>query len=239
MGGIDHEADQNSSLRGRIISNGRGHRGWADGLIRGERRVQAEPVTDTKGNLHVPEAYRTTYEFLGTWAVAADQGQGSQELHVVYASPGTIAAYRQDGHFADGTVLVKEVHFAATGQMTTGTVSHADKLRGWFVMMKDSSGRYPGNNMWGDGWGWSWFDAASPSTPSLKLPLPGGGVATSTDYRENCKACHQPAQATDWIYVDGYPPLKRWEVCPRSSRELLFCARKTQRDKRCVFPEEE
>jgi hypothetical protein len=22
-------------------------------------------------------------------------------------------------------------------------------------------------------------------------------------------ACHQPAQATDWIYVDGYPPLKR------------------------------
>ncbi len=170
---------------------------------------KAEAVTDTKGNLHVPDAYRTTYEFLGTWAVAADQGQGSQELHVVYASPGTIAAYRKDGHFPDGTVLVKEVHFAATGQMTTGTVSHADKLRGWFVMMKDSSGRYPGNNMWGDGWGWSWFDAASPSTPSLKLPLPGGGVATSTDYRENCKACHQPAQATDWIYVDGYPPLKR------------------------------
>src|SRR5712671_6343751 len=170
---------------------------------------KAEAVTDTKGNLHVPEAYRTTYEFLGTWAVAADQGQGSQELHGVYASPGTIAAYRKDGHFPDGTVLVKEVHFAATSQMTTGTVSHADKLRGWFVMMKDSSGRYPGNNMWGDGWGWSWFDAASPSTPSLKLPLPGGGVATSTDYRENCKACHQPAQATDWIYVDGYPPLKR------------------------------
>jgi hypothetical protein len=34
----------------------------------------AEALTDTKGNLHVPEAYRTTYEFLGTWAVAADQG---------------------------------------------------------------------------------------------------------------------------------------------------------------------
>jgi len=170
---------------------------------------KAEAVTDTKGNLHVPEAYRTTYEFLGTWAVADNQGQGSQELHVVYASPGTIAAYRKDGHFPDGTVLVKEVHFAATSQMTTGTVSHADKLRGWFVMVKDSSGRYADNNMWGDGWGWSWFDAASPSTPSLKLSLPGERVATSTDYRANCKACHQPAQATDWIYVDGYPPLKR------------------------------
>jgi hypothetical protein len=173
----------------------------------GESKTEA--VTDTKGNLHVPEAYRTAYEFLGTWAIGADKGQGSQELHVVYASPGTISAYRRDGHFPDGTVLVKEVHFAATGQMTTGTVSHADKLRGWFVMAKDSRGRYPGNNMWGDGWGWGWFDAANPSTPSRSLPFPWGGVAASLDYRENCKSCHLPAQATDWIYVDGYPPLKR------------------------------
>jgi hypothetical protein len=42
--------------------------------------------------------------------------------------------------FLDAAVLVKEVYRAATGQMTTGTVSHADCLRGWFVMMKDSSG---------------------------------------------------------------------------------------------------
>ena len=39
-------------------------------------------------------------------AAAADQGRGSQELHVVYASPGTITANREDGHFPDGTVLV-------------------------------------------------------------------------------------------------------------------------------------
>ena len=122
-------------------------------LVAADGELKAEAAADTNGNLRVPNAYRTTYEFLGTWAVAADQGQGSQELHVVYASPGTITAYRRDGHFPDGTVLVKEVHFAATGQMTTGTISHADKLRGWFVMVKDSLGRYPGNNMWGDGWG--------------------------------------------------------------------------------------
>ena len=177
-------------------------------LVAADGELKAEAVADTNGNLHVPNAYRTTYEFLGTWAIAADQGQGSQELHVVYASPGTITAYRRDGHFPDGTVLVKEVHFAATGLMTTGTISHADKLRGWFVMVKDSLGRYPGNNMWGDGWGWGWFDAANPSTPSRSLPLPDG-VEASLDYRENCKSCHLPAQATGWIYVDGYPPLKR------------------------------
>jgi hypothetical protein len=157
---------------------------------------KAEAVVDATGNLHVPDAYRSTYQLLGSWAVAAEQGQGSKELHVVYASPGTIAAYRKDGHFADGAVLVKEVFRAATGQMTTGTVSHAETLKGWFVMMKDTNGRHAGNKLWGDGWGWSWFDAANPSK------------TTSTDYKTNCRSCHVPAQGSDWIYVNGYPPLR-------------------------------
>jgi len=95
-------------------------------------------VDDAEGNLRVPADYRTAYQFLGSWAVAADQGQGSKEIHVVYASPGTIAAYRKDGWFPDGSVLVKEVSEATTGAMTTGDVSHANILKGWFVMMKDS-----------------------------------------------------------------------------------------------------
>jgi hypothetical protein len=154
-------------------------------------------VVDANGNLHVPDAYRTTYQFLGSWAVAADQGLGSKELHVVYASPGSVAAYRQDGRFPDGTVLVKEVFQATTGPMTTGTVSHAETLKGWFVMVKESNGRYPDNKLWGDGWGWSWFDAANPSK------------TTSTDYKTACLSCHVPARASDWIYVGGYPQLKR------------------------------
>jgi len=158
---------------------------------------KAEAVVDATGNLHVPDAYRTTYQPLGSWAVAADQGQGSKELHVVYASPGTIVGYRKDGRFPDGAVLVKEVFQAATGQMTTGTVSHAETLKGWFVMVRDHNGSYAGNKLWGDGWGWSWFDAANPSK------------TTSTDYRTNCRPCHVPAQASDWIYVGGYPPLRR------------------------------
>jgi hypothetical protein len=158
---------------------------------------QAENIVDAAGNLHVPGSYRTTYQFLGTWAVASDQGQGSKELHVVYASPGTITAYRKDGRFPDGAVLVKDVFETATTGMTTGTVSHAETLKGWFVMVKDGGGRYPGNKLWGDGWGWSWFNAANSSK------------TTSTDYKTDCLSCHVPARASDWIYVGGYPPLKR------------------------------
>jgi hypothetical protein len=163
---------------------------------------KVEAVVDAAGNMRVPDGYRTTYQSLGTWAVAVDlmragPGQGSKELHVVYASPGTIAAFRKDGRFPDGAVLVKEVFQAATGRMTTGTVSHADTLMGWFVMVKDTNGRYAGNKLWGDGWGWSWFDADNPSK------------TTSTDYKVNCLPCHVPARASDWIYIEGYPPLKR------------------------------
>src|SRR5215469_12065554 len=71
-------------------------------------------IVDEKGNMHVPDGYRTTYETLGSWAIATDEGKGAKELHVVYASPGTIAAYRRDGRFSEGTVLVKEVFLAAT-----------------------------------------------------------------------------------------------------------------------------
>ena len=153
-------------------------------------------AADAEGNMRVPDGYRSTYEFLGSWAVAADQGRGSAQLHVVYASPGTLRAYQSAGHFPDGTVLVKEVFEAATAEMTTGSVSHAETLKGWFVMVRDSTGRHSGSKLWGDGWGWSWFDAGNPRR------------TTSTDYQTNCRGCHVPAQSSEWVYVNGYPPLK-------------------------------
>jgi hypothetical protein len=163
----------------------------------GQMDTTASKVADADGNLHVPDAYRTAYQSLGSWAIEADKGQSLKELHVVYASPGTITAYRANGHFPDGAVLVKEVFQAATQEMTTGTVGHADVLKGWFVMVKDSNDRHAGNKLWGDGWGWSWFDATNPSK------------TTSTDYRLNCRSCHVPVQASEWVYVGGYPPLRK------------------------------
>src|SRR5262245_65515995 len=52
----------------------------------------APDAVDASGNLRVPEGYRTAYEFLGSWAVASDQGRASKELNVGYASPEPIHA---------------------------------------------------------------------------------------------------------------------------------------------------
>ena len=35
-------------------------------------------VVDGEGNMRVPPDYRTSYQVLGTWAVAADDGPGSK-----------------------------------------------------------------------------------------------------------------------------------------------------------------
>jgi hypothetical protein len=54
-------------------------------------------AVDAEGNLRVPPDYRIAYEFLGTWAVAADKDPGSKQMHDVYATPGTISAFRKTG----------------------------------------------------------------------------------------------------------------------------------------------
>ena len=164
-------------------------------MARGDGKL--ENVADVQGNLHVPSDYRSVYEFLGTWAIAADKGAGSSEMHDVYATPDTIAAFHKSGHFPDGAVLIKEVYQTSAVPMTTGTVSHAQNLKGWFVMVKDSKNSHPGNLLWGDGWAWSWFDAGNRTK------------TTSTDYKKECLPCHVPAQATDWVYTSGYPTLRR------------------------------
>ncbi len=68
--------------------------GWPSGTVAGANEAETATVVDATGNIRVPDDYRTRYQHLGSFAIAADHGEGSKEIHTVYASPGTIAAYR-------------------------------------------------------------------------------------------------------------------------------------------------
>ena len=157
-------------------------------------------AVDKTGAIRVPDVdYRAKWPSLGTWVVAGgdvvDDESGAAGMHVVYTQPGVIEQYRKTGQFPDGAVLVKELLTAKTSNMTTGIVSHATKIEGWFVMIKDTKSRYPDNKLWGDGWGWAFFGADDPA------------VTTTKDYKAECLECHVPAKDTDWVYVYGYPAL--------------------------------
>ena len=148
------------------------------------------------GAIRVPDVdFRRDWTALGTWSVAGGD-EGAAGLHVVYTQPEAVAAYRDSGVFPDGTILIKELFGAETAQMTTGTISRAAAVEGWFVMVKDAAGRYAENPLWGDGWGWALFDADNTTD------------TVTTDYETDCMACHIPAQQTDWVFVEGYPALR-------------------------------
>ena len=161
-------------------------------------------LVDKTGNIRKPDGYRDHYQILGTFTVfnAIPMASGSPsekggESHYTYASPGTAEYYRKTGKFPDGAVLVKEVFGTDHGTLTTGEAHWASGTREWFVMIKDEKGRYPGNPLWGNGWGWALF---RPDAPDKQI---------ATDYKIDCLGCHVPAQATDWIYVQGYPVLAK------------------------------
>ena len=167
--------------------------------VHSQQTSALDKTIDSSGNIRVPDVdFRKDWTALGTWAVAADEGTaGSKGIHMVYTQPETVEAYRKTGKFPDGAILVKELLTTETADMTTGTVSRSGDVSGWFVMVKDSTGKFEKTNpIWGKGWGWAYFDVNDPIKTS------------STDYTVDCLSCHVPAKDNDWVYIEGYPVLK-------------------------------
>lgn len=130
---------------------------------------------------------------LGSWFVPSGDSAG---FHHVYTQPEAIAVYRETGSFPDGAALVKEIVSYRRGSYTTGVdVASATGTVQWFLMVKDSRGRFADSPLWGEGWGWGLFKSDDP------------GRNAATDFRTDCLGCHVPARSTDWVYVTGYPSL--------------------------------
>lgn len=150
--------------------------------------------------LQVPAVdYRKEWVQLGSFSVLADDpAQGVAEMHVVYTDLTNVEAFLKNGVFPDGAVLIKDVLAVKTESLTTGTVGYGDQLKGRFVMVKDGSNKNAGSSpRWGDGWGWAFYEGAETVT------------TVTTDYTQDCLSCHEPARDQDFLYLQGYPVLKK------------------------------
>ena len=152
------------------------------------------PYVDSEGNITRPTDFRENWNYLGSWVHPEDDKSG---MHNVYVNPGTVEKYKANGgKWPDGAVLVKEVLSQGSQDMTTGKgVLHGKDKVLWFVMVKDTEGRFSDNPKWGDGWGWALYNADAPAKD------------VATDYKKDCLGCHIPAKGTDWIFTFGYPVL--------------------------------
>jgi cytochrome c len=158
---------------------------------------------DSKGNIALPADFETTFVHLGTIAVSPKAGTDVTELHGTYTRLEDLKSFQQDGHFPDGAILVKEVRSAKAEELSTGHAQFESNVKVWFVMVKDSQNRFPDNDLWGDGWGWALFKGADRSKQM------------ATNFRTDCRTCHVPAKANDWIYTQCYPGLKTKAVAPK------------------------
>jgi Cytochrome P460 len=162
------------------------------------------PYVDSKGNISLPLDFRSGWVHLGTWVVTSRAAAGTDfnhaapdsGIHHVYTQPPSLKAYKKDGKWSDGAVLIMEVRAIKWDDLPTGHVISEGEPLEWFVMIKDTKRRFKGNTNWGDGWGWALFKVNNPKKN------------VSTDYKKDCIGCHEPAKDTDWVYIQGYPTLK-------------------------------
>jgi len=160
-------------------------------------------IVDKNGNISLPKNFQSTWSFLGTWSIASKEIEtsgaasrhGAAGLHNVYTQQGVADYYNKFQKFPNGAVIIKELLQTTTSTMTTGTVSRGSEVEGWFIMIKDTKGRFTSNPLWGNGWGWALFNASN-----LKETV-------TKDYKSECIGCHIPARDKDWIYTEGYPSL--------------------------------
>src|SRR6516162_4949025 len=91
------------------------------------------PYVTKDGGISLPLDYREKFLHLGTWAVATKPDKPVDEMHNVYARREDIQAYRRDGKFPDGAILVKDITTVGSEKLTTGQSTWTKDIKIWFV----------------------------------------------------------------------------------------------------------
>ena len=165
-------------------------------LVAGSALLQAEPMArgaarfDTKGNLVFPADYRHwTYlsSGLGMSYNAVANAQANPPFDSVFVDPASELAFRDTGHWPEGTVMVLEVR----GSNSKGSINlHGSYQSGaplaLEIHIRDST-RFKG--------GWGFFEVDAKQATTL-IP-----------YTATCYSCHQQHAAVDTTFVQFYPTL--------------------------------
>ena len=91
------------------------------------------PYVTKGGGISLPADYREKFVHLGTYAVATKPDKPVDEMHNVYTRPEDVQAYRRDGKFPDGAILVKDVTTVGSEKITTGQSTWTKDIKIWFV----------------------------------------------------------------------------------------------------------
>jgi hypothetical protein len=156
------------------------------------------PKYDGAGNVVRPEGYRK-WVFVGTSLGlrymsdgGTDQGPGS--FHNIYIQPEAYDEFLKTGAFPEKTILAMEVYSAGTKEPKSGLSGgyFGDQLTGFSAAIKDKE-RFP------EGWGY------------VSFMRDGSKVADAAEpfRKAQCYDCHHEHGATDNVFTQFYPILRR------------------------------
>jgi hypothetical protein len=146
------------------------------------------PAYTASGDLQYPANY-PEWVFLGTGIDMSYSSSTEGDMHVfntVFANPSAWQAFKQTGHWPEGSVLVLENRGAAgaTSINKRGKTQTAELL-GLEVHVKDSA------HLKGDGWAFYNFDGKAPGK-LISRPA-------------TCYTCHEAHGQVDTTFVQFYP----------------------------------
>jgi Cytochrome P460 len=142
-----------------------------------------------------PEGYRE-WVFIGaTLGMSYREGEaapGPQEFHNLYIAPAAYREFKKSGKFPEGTMLVMEKMSPGSRVSPNQRGNFEDQSKGIEVALKDSS-------HFAESWAYFNFIQrdGSPAT------------AAKAFAKESCWACHNEHAATDNVFTQFYPVLRK------------------------------
>jgi hypothetical protein len=156
--------------------------------------LTGEPRFTAKDELVRPEGYRE-WVFVGASLGMGYNEAGSsheQRFHNLYLLPSAYQQYKKTGQFPEKTIIAMEVVSAGSAASINKQGHFEDRFTGLEASVKDSS-RFPN--------GWAYFNFTAPNETL---------AATAKAFpKEACWDCHNQHGATDNVFTQFYPMLRR------------------------------
>ena len=171
--------------------------GWANLTCLAAALLAVEPgprFTDSKELLR-PQDYREWIFIGATLGMSYDENEEKRKhpkFHNLYLNPAAYREYKRSGRFPEKTMVVMEV-LTAKSQSSINRQGHfEDELLGVEAAVKDSS-------RFAEGWAYFNFIADDGSQKDIATAYP----------KERCWSCHKEHAATDNVFTQFYPVLRR------------------------------
>lgn len=154
-----------------------------------------EPRFTAKNELVRPEGYRE-WVFIGaSLGMGYNENNGApreERFHNLYLKPSAYQHYKKTGQFPEKTIIAMEVVSAGSQASINKQGRFEDRFTGLEASVKDSS-RFPN--------GWAYFNFTGPNQTL---------VATAPAFpKEACWDCHNQHGATDNVFTQFYPMLRK------------------------------